>query len=89
MVDEGGRRGFAIRTCDTNHFGIRVSSCKLNFTNDMDSLFLNFHNHRSCIRNAWTLDNLISIENFRLCVLAFLPLDMAVVKHFLILVCYL
>ena len=52
----------------------------------MDALFLDFQNHRGCIRNAWALDDLIGIEDLGLRVLPFLPFDMTVVEHLLILV---
>ena len=87
MVDERGGCGLTVRTRDTDHLGIRVTARKLNLTDDMDALFLDFHNHRGGIGNTRALDDLVSIENLGLCVLPFLPLDMTVIEHLLILIC--
>ena len=86
MVDERCGRRLTIRTCDTDHLRVRVSACKLNLADDVRTLINQFFDHWGTVRNAWTLDNLVCIQDFLFCMLSFLPLNSVVVKHLLILI---
>ena len=86
MVDKTSRCGLTIRTRNTDHLRVGVAPGKLYLANDMDTLLLNFDNHRSSVGNTRTLDNLIGIQNLFLCMTAFLPTNLVVVHQFFILV---
>ena len=46
VIDERGGGRLTIRTRNTNHLGIRISTSKFNFRDNRNLLFLDFHNHR-------------------------------------------
>ena len=84
MIDKTGGSCLTIRTCDTNHFRIGVATGKFYFADDVNTFLLDFHNHRSSIRNTGTFDNLVGIQDFLFCVMAFFPLNLVVVQHLLV-----
>ena len=63
-----------------------ISSGKLYLADDVRTPSDELLHHRSLVRNARTLDHLVGIEDSLLCMMPFLPLDVVVVKQFLILV---
>lgn len=65
---------------------MRVASRKLNLADDVCSLLHELLNHRSLLRNARALDDLIGVENLLLRVMPFLPLNAVVVEQLLIVV---
>ena len=86
MIDERCGGGLTIRASDANHLRVGVSASELNLTEDMNTFTDDFLNHGSGIGDAWTLDNLVGIENLFLCVLSFFPFNLVVVQQFLIFV---
>ena len=86
MVDQTRGRRLTIRTRDTDHLRIGIPAGKLNLTDDVDSLLFDLHDHRSRIRDARTLDDLVGIQDFFFRMLTLLPLNLVVVEHLLILI---
>ena len=89
VIDEAGGSCLTVRACDANHLRVGVATGKLNLTDDMGALLHQLLNHRSFLWYARALDNLIGIEDFLLCVMTFLPLNVVAVEQFLIFVLYL
>ena len=52
---------------------MRVASRKLDFTDDMRTLGHEFLYHRGLLGDAGTLDNLVGIQYFLFCMVAFFP----------------
>ena len=89
MVNERCCRCLTITSRDTYHLRIGIASSKLNLTDNMYALGDNLLYHRSLIGDSRTLDDFVGIKDFFLRMLSFLPLDVAVIEHLLILILYL
>ena len=85
VIDETGCCSFPIRACNTNHFGMGVSSGKLNLVDDGNPCLSGFHNHRSCFWNTWALDDFLGIQNLLFCMMPFFPLNGVLLQHTLVL----
>ena len=86
MVDKTSRCGLTIRTRNTDHLRVGIAPGKLYLTDDMDTLLLDFDNHRSSVGNTRTLDYLIGIQNLFFRMMAFLPTNLVVIHQLFILV---
>ena len=86
VVYQRGCSGFSIRTSDADHLGIGIATSKLNFADDVDAFCNDFLDDRSCIGDAWALDDLVGIENLLLCMLTFFPFYLVIVEQLLVFV---
>ena len=84
VIDERSGCGLAIRSSDTNHLGISISTGELNFADDGCALLAQFDNKRSLLGDTGTLDHLAGIENQLLGMVPLLPGDAVAVKQLLI-----
>ncbi len=86
MVNQARGGGFAVGTCDADHFRLRVAARELDFADDGNAFCDGLRHDRSRVGNARTLDDFRGRENPLLRVLSFFPLDAALVEHLLIFV---
>ena len=86
VIDQRGGCRLAVAARDTDHLGVRISSCELNLADDMCVLGHQFLHHRSLFWDARAFDDLICTQDFLLGVMTFFPFDLMVVKQFLVLV---
>ena len=89
MVDKAGGGGLAVRAGDADHVRLRVATGKLYLADDRYLLLNGLLHNGSRFGYAGTLDDLVGIQDLLLRMLAFLPLDVTVVQHLLVLVSYL
>ena len=84
VVDEAGGSRFSIRSGDTDHFGIGISSGKLDLRDDGRTLCLQFQNQWSIVRDAGAFHYFIGIQYQFFGVMTFFPGNTVAVEQFLV-----
>ena len=86
VINQACRCCFTIRSRNTHHLRMCITTSKFYLTDNMNTLLLDFDNHWSSIRDAWTLNNLISIKNLFFAMLPLFPYYLMIIQQLLILV---
>ena len=81
MVYERGRCSLSVTARYAYHLWVGISSGKLYFRDDTDTVFFDFLHHGGCPRDAGALDNFLCIQYKFLGVLALLIRDFPFFEH--------
>ena len=86
VVNERSSGSLTVRTCNTNHFSVCITSGKFYLGDDRDTFLFQFQNQRRVIRDTGAFYHLIGIEYQLFGMLSFLPSNVIPVQQFLVFV---